>query len=95
MRTERQTEARKNQDNTVEQHQTGVDEALELLRSRFSSVRVKTWIEEDGMTLGFRLGGSSDDLEARRCLAKNLEHLVPATLSIIGIKIDPEEITQT
>jgi len=68
----------------------GLQEAVQVLRTCFSTVRVKTWLAEDGTAIGVRLQGSEDDLGVRRLVAYNLAQCLPPALSVIGIKPETE-----
>jgi hypothetical protein len=67
-----------------------LQEGVEMLRARLSSVRLETLEVESDTALNVRFLGDVANLEERQLLVKNLARYLPPTLSIIGVKTDPE-----
>lgn len=86
MTTEEQRKGLENKGYRVEGSQGGLQEAVKILRPRFSSIRVRASVVEDGSVLGVRFEGCEGDLEERRLLAENLAYCLPLALSIIGVQ---------
>ena len=82
----------------ADMHQGGLQEAVKILRARLASIRVRAWVEEEGIGLGVCFEGCESDLEDRRLLARNLAHCLPAALSVIGVQpqlAQEDEMKQT
>jgi len=63
-----------------------LQEGVETLRSRLSSVRLETLAADSDTALSVRFLGDAANLEERQLLVKNLAHYLPPALSIIGVK---------
>lgn len=67
-----------------------LQEAVETLRTRLSSVRIETLTTDSDTAVSIRFLGDGANLEERRLLVKNLAHYLPPALSIIGVKTGQE-----
>ncbi len=67
-----------------------LQEGVEILRSRLSSVRLETLEVESDTALNVRFLGDVANLEERQLLVKSLARYLPPTLSIIGVKTGQE-----
>lgn len=67
-----------------------LQEAVEMLRGRLSSVRMETMTADSDTAIKVRFVGDGTNLEERQLLVKNLTHYLPPTLSIIGVKTGEE-----
>ena len=70
---------------------SNLQEAVEMLRGRLSSVRMETMTADSDTALNVRFVGDGTNLEDRQLLVKNLAHYLPPTLSIIGVKTGQEQ----
>ena len=70
---------------------TTLQEGVETLRSRLSSVRLETLAADSDTALSVRFLGNEANLKERRLLVKNLAHYLPPALSIIGVKTGQEQ----
>ena len=68
-----------------------LQEGMETLRSRLSSVRLETLAADSDTALSVRFLGDEANLEERQLLVKNLAHYLPPALSIIGVKTRQEQ----
>jgi len=68
-----------------------LQEGVETLRSRLSSVRLETLEADSDTALSVRFLGDEANLEERQLLVKNLAHYLPPALSIIGVKTGQEQ----
>ena len=68
-----------------------LQEEVETLRARLSSVRLETLTADSDTALSVRFLGDAANLEERRLLVKNLAHYLPPALSIIGVKAGQEQ----
>lgn len=60
--------------------------AVEILRPRFSSVRVETSVADNDTSLSVRFLGDGANLQERQLLVSNLAECLPPALSILGIR---------
>jgi len=67
-----------------------LQEGVETLRARLSSVRLETLTADSDTALSVRFLGDAANLEERRLLVENLAHYLPPALSIIGVKTGQE-----
>ncbi len=68
-----------------------LQEGVDVLRSRLSSVQLETLAADSDTALSIRFIGDEANLQERRLLVKNLVHYLPPALSIIGVKSRQEE----
>jgi len=68
-----------------------LQEGMETLRSRLSSVRLETLAADSDTALSVRFLGDAANLEERQLLVKNLAYYLPPALSIIGVKTGQEQ----
>ena len=62
---------------------------VEILRARFSSVRIETSVADNDTALNVRFLGDGANLQERQLLVSNLAEYLPPALSILGIR--PEQ----
>ena len=67
-----------------------LQDGVETLRARLSSVRLETMTADSDTALSVRFLGDEANLEERQLLVKNLAHYLPPALSIIGVKTGQE-----
>ncbi len=76
-----------------------LQKTVEILRTRFSSIRVETWVEDSDTALSVRFLGDGANLQERQLLLNSLAECLPPALSILGIrpekKRDGEEATSS
>jgi len=60
--------------------------AVEIVRERFSSIRLETRIEDGETALSVRLIGDAGNLNERQVLVSQLVRYLPPALSLIGVK---------
>jgi hypothetical protein len=72
-----------------ETHPGDLKKAVEILRKRFSSVRVETSVADSDTALRVRFVGDIANLQERQLLVNNLAECLPPALSILGIR--PEQ----
>ncbi|MFC1910992.1 hypothetical protein ACFLXC_06970 [Chloroflexota bacterium] len=65
-----------------------LQETVQILRERFSSVSVETQIAQNGTALNVRFVGDGTNLPERQALASSLAQWLPPALSVIGIGAD-------
>jgi hypothetical protein len=70
---------------------TSLREAMEVLRARFSSVRVKTQLAESDTVLSVRFLGNASNLEERQMLVSELAKYLPPALSIMGVEVEQKQ----
>ena len=81
----------------VESHQQGdtgqplnLQEAVEVLRARLSSVRVKVVAKEGDSALSVHFLGDRANMAERRLLTSSLAEYLPPALSVLGIGSEKE-----
>ena len=73
-------------------HQSGgLKQAVETLRTRFSSVKVETSVVDDDTALNVRFLGDQANIEERHLLVTNLAQCLPPALSILGISAEQKQ----
>lgn len=60
--------------------------AVDMVRERFSSIRLETRIEDGETALSVRFIGDAGNLSERQLLVSQLVHHLPPTLSLLGVK---------
>ena len=73
-----------------ETHPGNLRKVAEILRERFSSVRVETAVEDSDTALRVRFVGDVANLAERRMLVNSLAECLPPALSIIGVRLEQE-----
>jgi len=68
-----------------------LQEGVDVLRSRLSSVQLETLAADSDTALSIRFIGDEANLKERWLLVKNLVHYLPPALSIIGVKSRQEQ----
>lgn len=67
-----------------------LEKTVEIMRARFSKVRVETSIADGDTAFSVRFLGSGENLPERQVLVSNLVHYLPQALSVIGVGTNPK-----
>jgi hypothetical protein len=77
-----------------ETHPCNLRKVAEILRNRFSSVRVETSVADSDTALRVRFVGDVANLAERQMLVSSLAECLPPALSILGVRPEQEHCDQ-